>query len=407
MTLELPSQTLVESADSELELSSSQVEALADLGRRMASRKEWWGQDDDDYRDRSVIQVSPAGSGRWRVRVVDAVGVVVIDGLQLIVEPKIPISHLLYLLAMSGEDARHQPLASGLAVDESLWEVVAGWFTGSVERLLHADLARDYDEISDLLSTPIGRMDPVATTARYLAGDLSFAATFDEFSPNSPLNRILRAALQDVVRSPRLRTETRRRAVRALSRMEEVSDLRPGDLVARVNRQTRHYAVPISLARHILGGQGRGLSVGTEASWAFLIRTPEMVERGIRELLNAHLPLRVRKGRLGLPGSSLTVNPDLVFGNDVVVGDVKYKVGQDTWVRPDLYQVVAFATAYRAPKAIVVRFIGPGATTAPAIEFGDVSVAEFSWVADPEITPERAAGKLVAAVSSIPELKVA
>ena len=46
----------------------------------------------------------------------------------------------------------------------------------------------------------------------------------------------------------------------------------------------------------------------------------------------------VKKSRLGIPGTKMTLNPDLMFG-DQAVGDVKYKTSDD-WVRSDLYQAI-------------------------------------------------------------------
>jgi 5-methylcytosine-specific restriction endonuclease McrBC regulatory subunit McrC len=48
-----------------------------------------------------------------------------------------------------------------------------------------------------------------------------------------------------------------------------------------------------------------------------------------------------------LPGSKLTLNPDIRFWNDRAVADVKYKVGDGEWQREDLYQALAFAAALR------------------------------------------------------------
>lgn len=105
----------------------------------------------------------------------------------------------------------------------------------------------------------------------------------------------------------------------------------------------------IALGRNLLRWTGRSLAEGGAAAWTFLIRTPEMVEAGVRSVLAERLgPGTVRKEGRQLVGSTLTFNPDLVFGGPAVaVGDVKYKLAGGDWDRSDLYQVVAFATAFR------------------------------------------------------------
>src|SRR5687767_15173562 len=94
--------SVVESTPSLIEPSTAQARTLQQLGFRLASRKEWWGRVEDDGRERSVIRCRSDASGLWEVRVSDAVGLVSIGDLQLIVEPKIPVSHLLHLFAKSG-----------------------------------------------------------------------------------------------------------------------------------------------------------------------------------------------------------------------------------------------------------------------------------------------------------------
>lgn len=94
---------LTESESATIALSDEQAAALQRAGKRLASDKQWWGagtEDEEGVRKRSVIECEPAGSA-WRVRVRDAVGLVAVEDLQLVVQPKIPRSHLLYLLAES------------------------------------------------------------------------------------------------------------------------------------------------------------------------------------------------------------------------------------------------------------------------------------------------------------------
>ena len=96
---------------------------------------------------------------------------------------------------------------------------------------------------------------------------------------------------------------------------------------------------------------------GADLAWTFLIRTPEMVEAGIRVILAESLvPIRVTKEARQAIGSSLTFNPDLVFDHGAAVGDVKYRLAGADWSRPDLYQAIAFAEAFGTDDAIVVNF---------------------------------------------------
>ena len=151
------------------------------------------------------------------------------------------------------------------------------------------------------------------------------------------------------------------------------------------------------LAKHLLQGQGRTLAAGGEAAWTFLIRTPEMIEAGIRQILLDGLGGGyVRKVGRQSTGSSLTFNPDLVFGEDRAVGDVKYKVSSGEWTRSDLYQAIAFAEAFQTKDATIVRFRQPNTDAVVDVTVGTKTIHEITWLADTDRGPEAVAADLVA-----------
>jgi hypothetical protein len=134
------------------------------------------------------------------------------------------------------------------------------------------------------------------------------------------------------------------------------------------------------------------LQAGSEALWTFLIRTPELVEDGIRSVLQDALgPTAVFKRGVQLPGSSMTFNPDLRFWDTRAVADVKYKLTSGEWARAELYQVLAFAAALRCQSAALINF-NSGEERASEITVGDHRVRQISWqisLADPESAAEQ------------------
>ena len=109
------------------------------------------------------------------------------------------------------------------------------------------------------------------------------------------------------------------------------------------------------LARRVLRSAGRSLMGGGELMWTFLIRTPELIEDGVRSVLQEALGTSVvMKKRQPLAGSELTFNPDLRFFGNRAVGDVKYKLRAGDWNRADLYQVLSFAAGLRCFHAAIV-----------------------------------------------------
>jgi hypothetical protein len=378
-----------------LALTASEASGLSAIGTRLASQKEWWGATDADgeaAEDRSIVRVQPVGHDQWAVRVSDAVGVIAVGDLELVVAPKIPPDHLVHLLARAGELPRLDEAPVHAAVSSSLWELVARAFVEAAEDLLRLGLIRDYREMSDTLDAASGRIDVLGTTRHFYAARLALDCVFDDFSFDTPLNRVVLAAIREVAESPLLPSSLRLRSVRFLAWLDGVGDLQPLDMTVEVDRRTRHYDGPLRLARHILRHVGRHLATGPNVAWSFLIRTPEMVERGLLVILADRLgPARVRKGHLQLAGSTLTFNPDLVFDGGRAIGDVKYKLSRGEWDRADLYEVIAFAEAYRASQGLILRFREPGIPALAELAVGAKTVHEVTWAADPSVDPIDAA----------------
>ncbi|MGW6130221.1 5-methylcytosine restriction system specificity protein McrC [Cellulomonas sp. NPDC055163] len=322
----------------------------------------------------------------------DAIGVIATSGMSLVVQPKIPISHALALLAAAGViprmDASHAQLAEG----DSLWDLISRWYCATIEDVLRRDLIRDYRTTQDVLRVVRGRVDAPRTVASMVRGNLAVHCEVQEFDADNPANRMLLAGLRAVSSSPRTRPTTAVRAARAARRFDGVGPLTAPDHRATDPRD-RHYAPALILARHILTSTARNLDDGPASAWAFLLRTPEAIEEGIRRTIQAALPQhQVTKGARRLAPSTKTLNPDLVLDAGRAVGDVKYKLHSGEWNNSDLYQVVAFATGYRADHAAVVTFARHGREEAlPVLHVGDVNVAHLCWPADASLSPGEAA----------------
>jgi 5-methylcytosine-specific restriction endonuclease McrBC regulatory subunit McrC len=391
--------TITESGSARLQLTAEEALALQEAGRRLASDRQWWG-DEGTPTERTVIQCHHLTGDEWHVTINNAVGVVIIDNaLQINVRPKIPESHLLYLFTQSDVFPRFDDGQGLGAVSESLWEVIAEWFVRATERVVRQDLIKDYEMFVDELTSVRGRVAALESAGAYYAGRMACVCEFDEFTVDTPLNRVLKAAAATVLASPRLSRNVRRRARSLLLRMTDVGILRHADISTQLDRRTAHYLDAYSLARHVLRKVGRSLSAGEVTIWTFLIRTPELVEAGLRQLIKRAIPEHtVVKQGLRLRPTAMTLNPDLVFGTTLAVADVKYKTATEEWKRPDLYQVVTFATAYRVIDAAVIEFAPPDTFALPSLLVGDVNVCHLTWPADGTVSPRDAADSLVTSV---------
>jgi McrBC 5-methylcytosine restriction system component len=182
-----------------------------------------------------------------------------------------------------------------------------------------------------------------------------------------------------------------------LDRIGDAGELRPHDVQAGLDRQTRHYSEAWALALHVLSTTGRALSAGSQKAWTFLLRTPEMVEDGVRAILEGALgKARVQKRGIQLAGSSMTFNPDLLFDQGLAVADVKYKLSKGDWDRQDLNQAIAFAEAFGASEAGILRFRESRTPKMVDAVVGRKRVSELTWVVDADASPEMAAEAFIA-----------
>jgi len=333
------------------------------------------------------------------VRVSDAVGVIAIPGLQITVKPKIPLGHLLHMLGQVDVLPRLDEERTEIEQSRDLYELTARWFLSAAEQLLRLGLIRDYEPEHRELPAVRGRLEPLNTALLYYSGRLAFDCEYEDFTYDTALNRVIRAAAQVVLASPLLPKHIRARAMQVAARIEEADDLRPGDVRVEVDRRTAHYREPVLLAKTIIQSLGRTALAGGHIGWTFLIRTPDAVEDALRLFLTEALPDGgVHKTGLQLKGTALTFSPDLVFGAPSAVGDVKYKLSPGEWTRSDLYQLVAFATGFRVHHALLVRFREPAELRCHDLAVGDVHVSERTWPADPLIPAATAAAQFVDSV---------
>jgi 5-methylcytosine-specific restriction endonuclease McrBC regulatory subunit McrC len=384
-------ETVRESERVEMALDLDEQERLLSLGRSLAQGTDRYGRRVENS-TATLIRVERLDDARAQVTVVDAVGVVAIPGLELEVKPKIPQKHLLHLTDWAGLLPRWTTSVAQVQKDEPLANLIAHWFIAALERVLEEGLSRDYHECAGELDSIRGRVALLPSARLFYRGRLGVVADYEEFGFDTSPNRLLLAGARVIAAGVPLPIHLRKRANRAIKRMDEVGHCRPSDLAAVVDRMTAHYVDAVSLAREVLVSAGRRLEAGASKSWGFLFRTATPVEGGIRTVLKEALAgeAAVTKRRFPLGNSQQSVGPDLVFGDVLAIGDVKYKEGGSSWNRADLYEVVAFAAAAERTRALLVNFRPLASRTLPPILVGKTEVSEISWPAEADLDPREA-----------------
>jgi 5-methylcytosine-specific restriction enzyme subunit McrC len=328
----------------DLELTRSQAEAIQGTG---------------------FVNVTPALADRWRVTASSYVGSLVVDGVEMLIRPKINPENLFLLLEPGLPPSAWRKEAFDYDVTSDLLPSVIAFFARTVETTLGRGVLRSYQAREDFLVALRGRLDVVGQFKR--AGVLTpMACAYDEFSENIIENKVLRAAIRLALRVPRVDLGERQRLMRQLVALEEVDDVavRAEDVdTIQMTRLNQHYAPALGLARLVLANLTLTDVRGATSASSFMVDMNDLFQRFVTERLRRELRGRLAvidepTVHLGL-GKQVAMQPDLVFrepgGAVRYVGDVKYKLAADARGRSgDYYQLLAYTTAMGLPEGMLI-----------------------------------------------------
>ena len=322
-------------------------------------------------REISVIR-EPRCADTWVLRAGRVCGAIALpSGRRLFIEPRVPIRNVWALLAFTGQTGLLEWPPAAAETLSGLVDGLMAMFVREVEVLVTRGVAVGYRPAERVLSCVRGRLD-VHRQITELPGKLDrFACSFAEFSHETPENRVLAAALQVALRAAESGSQVRATAARCLREIGCTGDVRLQRhelAAARVSAATRHYRVPLALARLLLDGLGAGHRAAQgfhpAKTPSFLVDMPRLFERFICRTLERGLPrTHVRWTGHSVPlddGSRAMLTPDAVVeGPDgpLCVVDAKYKPESTDRHEPsssDLYQMLAYCVGYGVDHAVLV-----------------------------------------------------
>ncbi len=293
--------------------------------------------------------------------------------------------NLLHLLAVAADlPVREHDLAPLLRRSADWFEVLTRLFATHLTDAWQRGIVRGYVPIEDDDSPLLRGKWRLTAQLRHPARRHRFCVTYDEFTPDNPLNRVLRFVTE------RLWTLTRdgdnRRALSTLRAwMDEVTLLpavTAGEASAvSLTRLHPSYAPLLTLARLFLDGGSLQLSGGSHESFAFVFDMNRLFESFVFGFLRRHraaiLPPTLADCTL-LPQSAGThrhlarregrpvfrLKPDIVLragdGTFPLLLDTKYKAltpakNNTAGITPaDMYQMHAYARRYACPRILLL-----------------------------------------------------
>jgi 5-methylcytosine-specific restriction enzyme subunit McrC len=300
------------------------------------------------------LTVQPTWGGGCVLRAHQYVGVIALDGLRILIRPKVPLDNLFYMLTYAYELPQFRQEEADLAVAEDLFEFIVDIFVQQVDKLIRKGIHRAYVDREENDRFLRGRL-LVAEHLRHnhIVQD-QFYQQRNEYTEDVLENQILRHTLWLLSRQ-HYRQETLRHRVRrthsAFATVLPVA-VTPGDCDrVHYTRLNERYRSRINLARLLLQHLSLEGQEGSQRFFAFLFDMNQVFElfvaQYLKERLASHPSLSVdiqptiwldthqkERGR-----------PDLILRHNrqrILVMDTKYKKFSNAPASDDIYQMVTY-----------------------------------------------------------------
>jgi 5-methylcytosine-specific restriction enzyme subunit McrC len=331
-----------------------QVHLSADDARRLAASE--------------VVEVRPGpAAGVWSVRAGRKVGAARIGGVELHIEPKVPIARLLFLVGYARNPKGWRDESVPLSEHAGLVPALAAALWRQTDRAVRQGLLQGYRTVDETSTVLRGRLRETAQLSRRAGLALPLEIRHDDYTVDIPENRILATAVDRMLRIPGIDDGSRRMLRHLAGRFTGVTRLRPGEPVPvwRPNRLNERLHIALRLAELVLAGASVEAGRGGVLANAFLLDMWRIYEdflsvalraaiepaHGGAVVLQAHHHLDDRR--------RLELRPDILWRNGAgdisAVVDAKYKADA---AREDAYQMLAYCVAYRLSRGHLVYTSG-------------------------------------------------
>ena len=307
--------------------------------------------------------------GRYRLKPGSTVGALEVDGVSVLIKPKIAMTQLLSLACYAMGKFKFQKELFDFNEDETLPDILALALNRAARRAFSRGLLRGYLTEEQALHTVRGRIRFDEQIRRRYGIPLPVELRFDEFTEDILANRLVKAAAARLGRMRLQSSEARRGLGWTAAMLDNVSlpEFRSRRVPeVRFDRLNEHYRQVVGLARLILLHSEFESFRGEVRVSGFLVDMndlfQEFVTQALREALNvSDKTLRDDRGIHRLTPAKknkVPLKPDLSWWdgeNCMFVGDAKYKkVVHSSVPNADLYQLLAYTTALNLPGGLLI-----------------------------------------------------
>jgi len=308
--------------------------------------------------DSGVVTARPVpdGSGRWRIRSKGKVGAARIGDIDVYIAPKLKISRLLFVAGYAMKGVPWRPETVPLAEADGLVPVFAQVLWRQIEAAIHQGLLPGYVVREETSLVLRGRLRESAQLHAHHGLPLPLEVRYDDFTFDTPENRILRTAIEHMLAVPRVNAASQRMLRYLLASFAEVSSLAHGEPVPPWQPMplNARYHKALNLAELVLRSTSVEHGRGAVSANGFLLDMAKLFEDfvtvALREEIEGTYGGQVKgqnPGHLDKAGL-VPLRPDIVWrlhGRPVAVADAKYKAEKPSgYPNADLYQLLAYCT---------------------------------------------------------------
>ncbi|QNE73792.1 restriction endonuclease [Streptomyces finlayi] len=307
---------------------------------------------------------------RWLLRAGSRVGAVRVPvpclpgpGVVLRVFPKTPVRRLFFLLGFSLDPrSAWQRGDHGATIDTGEHDDIVPALAHAVERQIDAALrqgiVQGYRRVEETAMVVRGRIREADQVRLHFGRTPPLEIAYDAYTPDTAENRILRAAVEALLRVPDVPGPVRRALAHQRVRLAEVTPLVRGQQLPRwtPSRLNARYQPALRLAEAVLRGTTPEHRPGQLPLDGFLfdmnVLFEDFVTGALREAVREHgLVGRLQDAHRLDTAGRIRIVPDLVVHgpggrSPLAVVDAKYKKEKaGAYPNADLYQMLAYCTA--------------------------------------------------------------
>ncbi len=322
-----------------------------------------------------VVDASPDPyvPGSWRLRAGSKVGAITVHGpglgapVTVRITPKVPIARLFFLLGYSLDPrGGWRDGQVDVAEHRDLLPALAHAVERQIDRALRQGLLQGYRETEESALVVRGRIRETDQIRRRFGAPLPVEVTYSEFTTDIAENRILRTAVERLLRLPGVPRDVRRRLLHHRLRLADVTPVVRGHRLpawhpSRLNTRYQH---ALHLARAVLDDASPEHAPGELRIDGFLFNMNKLFEDfvtvALRESLRGTgLGCRFQDSHHLDEAAVVRMQPDFVLyepdGTPSAVADAKYKAEKRAgYPDADLYQMLAYCTALGLPEGHLV-----------------------------------------------------